>query len=41
MTTAQFKNIVSQPDDAMLPLHFDAALLQFRQLLARACEAEH
>ena len=40
MITAQFNNIASQPDAAMLPLHFDAALLQFRELLARACEAE-
>lgn len=40
MITAQARNIERGPDAPMLPLAMDAALMQFRRLLAQAIEAE-
>jgi phenylpropionate dioxygenase-like ring-hydroxylating dioxygenase large terminal subunit len=40
MITAQARNLALKPGLPMLPLHMDAALLQFRRLVAQAIEAE-
>ena len=40
MITAQARNIELAPEAPMLPLAMDAALVQFRRLLAQAIEAE-
>jgi vanillate O-demethylase monooxygenase subunit len=40
MITAQHQSILRQPDAPMLPLAMDAALTQFRRLLAQRVEAE-
>jgi vanillate O-demethylase monooxygenase subunit len=40
MITAQAENIARQPLKAMLPLAMDAALIQFRKLVAQALQAE-
>ena len=40
MITAQFRNLQLGSSEAMLPLHVDSALLQFRQLLEDACATE-
>jgi phenylpropionate dioxygenase-like ring-hydroxylating dioxygenase large terminal subunit len=40
MITAQFRNLSPQAEQSMLPLHFDAALMQYRNLLAEAVKAE-
>jgi phenylpropionate dioxygenase-like ring-hydroxylating dioxygenase large terminal subunit len=41
MITAQHHNLPRNPDAPMLPLAMDAALMQFRRLLAARVEAEH
>ena len=41
MISAQHRNMQIQPEARMMPLHFDAALMQFRQLLAKEKQAEH
>lgn len=40
MITAQFNNLSVNAEEQMLPLHFDAALLQFRNMLSEAIQAE-
>lgn len=40
MITAQHRNLLRNPDAPMLPLHFDAALMRFRKLLAEEKLAE-
>ena len=40
MITAQARNLELGPHIPMLPLAMDAALLQFRRLVAQAVEAE-
>lgn len=40
MITAQFNNLSEGYEDQMVPLHFDAALIQFRKLLRELVEAE-
>jgi len=40
MITAQARNLALKPGLPMLPLHMDAALLQFRRLVTLAIEAE-
>jgi vanillate O-demethylase monooxygenase subunit len=40
MITAQARNIERVPSAPMLPLATDAALIQFRRLVAQAIEAE-
>ena len=40
MITAQARNLALKPGIPMLPLHMDAALLQFRRLVVHALEAE-
>jgi vanillate O-demethylase monooxygenase subunit len=40
MITAQYKNISADPATPMLPLHMDAALLQFRKFLQQEYEKE-
>lgn len=40
MITAQARNLALKPGLPMLPLHMDAALLQFRRLVAQTLEAE-
>lgn len=40
MITAQYGNLLRQPQAAMLPLPMDGALVQFRRLLARQVQAE-
>lgn len=40
MITAQHRTIALRPDAPMLPLAMDAALVQFRKLVAQAVEAE-
>lgn len=41
MITAQYRNLKPDGDAGMMPLHFDAALLQFRRALAEAYAQEH
>jgi phenylpropionate dioxygenase-like ring-hydroxylating dioxygenase large terminal subunit len=40
MVTAQHKNMQSPSQRPMLPLHFDAALVQFRKMVSEAKDAE-
>jgi phenylpropionate dioxygenase-like ring-hydroxylating dioxygenase large terminal subunit len=40
MITAQFKNLSDQAEDHMMPMHFDGALIQFRNMLKEAIAAE-
>ncbi len=40
MITAQARNLALKPGVPMLPLHMDAALMQFRRLVVHAIEAE-
>ena len=40
MITAQFNNLSEGYESQMVPLHFDAALIQFRKLLKELVEAE-
>jgi vanillate O-demethylase monooxygenase subunit len=40
MITAQHRSIARDPSRPMLPLATDAALMQFRKLVAQAIEAE-
>ena len=40
MITAQFRNLAPDAEKHMMPLHFDAALLQFRRMLAEECARE-
>jgi vanillate O-demethylase monooxygenase subunit len=40
MITAQARNLEREPGRALAPLHFDAALMQFRKLWAQALAAE-
>ena len=41
MITAQFNNLSAHAEEEMMPLHFDAALIQFRKLLKDAIAAEN
>ena len=40
MVTAQHKNMQSPPQSPMMPLHFDAALVQFRKMVSEAKDVE-
>ena len=40
MITAQFRNLSANAEQHMLPLHFDAALMQYRKMLAQAVADE-
>ena len=40
MITAQFMNLSENAELEMLPLHFDAALIRFRKMLAEAVQSE-